>query len=156
MSGVLCAMGGLLASGAGGSVATGAVSGGVTSSSMAAVSVELEVMAGASGEVDLAASYSFSPATEAGQYLWARWYEWTGSAWSPIGAEVQATSPSYYTIIYAGGVAVGAQEYPGFGTCNFTRTGLTTGETRKFKLFARAASNAYGFGLSGIVSAEGN
>lgn len=156
MSGVLAAMAGVLAdAGLGGGSTGGTISAGVSSTAWVSASTELEVAAGPNGQVSLAALYEFTPYSTAPLYVWTRWYEWTGSAWSPIGIEVKASNPAYYVVIYSGGVPVGGETYNGAGTCNFTRTGLTAGETRKFKLFARAEGNVT-MSLSGSATAEGN
>lgn len=137
--------------GGGGTSASGAVSATVTTTSLVAISDELDVTVGSAGHVDLSASYTVSPYDTTARYVDCRWYEWNGSAFVAIGSgQVQSSSAAYFTS-YPGGL----YPVPGYGSCNYTRTGLTPSSTQKYKLYGRAETGGQ-HSISGTCSAVGS
>lgn len=136
-------------SGGGGS-ATGAISGTINTTSMVAISDEMEVLVGSGGNVALSANYTYYIYTGAYSLITCRWYEWNGSSYVAIGSEVGATTAATIT-----GDAGWDQYNPGYGACNYTRTGLTAGTTKKFRLYGKGTDTNTRY-VGGTISGAGS
>lgn len=110
---------------------TGDVIGSTTAATMAAVGDVLAVTVGASGNISLSATYSFSVASGAGSYSeYAQWYEETSpGTWTALGSEVLSLSP-----------AVPANFEDGYGEVTYSITGRTPAAVHNFRLYMRNAT----------------
>lgn len=120
------------ATGAGGSAASSTFSASVSSSTMVAVSPELNITVGSGGTANLTASYDFETGVSGAYGLVGRWYRWNGSAFVAIGIEVNSSSNARF-------FPVDGISEPGSGQVNFTDTGLTPGSSQRYQLYARGA-----------------
>lgn len=128
---------------AGSGTAYGNVIGSTTSDTMVAIGDELTITVGASGDVQLAAGYSFEAVASVGSYSeFAQWYDVTGSP-AAVGSEIEATLPS-----------IPSTGEPGEGQCNFTHTGQTPAASKKYRLYMRNSSGAVQRNISGTCSAS--
>jgi hypothetical protein len=139
--------------GSGSTTATGTTFNSITSTSHAAISDELTVIVGASGNVDLNSSLTAStaPASPAGTFpVYGIWRWWNGAAYVDVGTEV-ISSPSCASVL---GESPG-QYYASDGTLsvNTTKTGLTVASSQKFQLYARKSSGSRQIDFSGSASA---
>lgn len=130
----------------GGTSATGSVNGSTSSASMTAIGTELTVTAGSAGQVDLSAAYQFTTGQSSGSYSeFAQWYMDVGGSYVAQGSEVEATLP-HFPVDYQAGE----------GECTYTKTGLTTGNTYKFRLYMRNSSGTVVRNITGTCAAVGS
>lgn len=130
----------------GGTSATGSVNGSTSSGSMAAIGAELTVTAGSAGQVDLSASYQFTTGQSSGSYSeFAQWYMDVTGTYVAQGSEVEASIP-HFPVDYQ----------TGEGTCSYTKTGLTAGNSYKFRLYMRNSSGTITRNITGTCAAVGS
>lgn len=133
-----------------GTSASSAFSGTTVTTTHAAVGPELTVTVGSGGQVDLASEYNFDVASGSGSFdEYARWYWWNGSAYVAIGSDVQS-------VVSATWNPVSVEGTEGYGSCNFTDTGLTSGSSQKYRLYMRNASGAATRYITGTCAAVGS
>ena len=124
------------------------------STTMAAVSDELIVTVGPSGQVDLSAPLTVSTAAAAptGVFrVWGIWQWWDGAAWQDLGTEWSSAFP-YCTVsqdIDAGTYSVA----PGSFSVPASKSGLVPAASEKFRLQARNDSGTRTMTLSGTATA---
>lgn len=134
--------------GSGRSTATDTTFNSFNSTTHAAVSDELSVVVGASGNVTLSAPLylstdAVSPSGTFSAYgIW-RW--WNGAAWVDVGTEVVSSISCVVDSRH--------RVFPGRLSVPQTKTGLTPAATEKFQLYARNASGTRTMYLSGTASA---
>lgn len=121
----------------------GNVNGSTSSATMAPVGSILTVVAGAAGEVQLDANYSFTTASGSGTFSeYAQWHMDVGGVWTAQGSEVVADSP--YVVVTG---------EPGSGGVSYLKTGLTPGSSYSFQPYLRNASGTVTRTISGSSSA---
>jgi len=129
-----------------GTTADGAISGTVNSTTMTAVSDELTVTTGTGGNVDLTASFYFNTGTTSGSWdISVQWYRWNGSAYVAVGSAHSATDQF-----------IANPWSMGYGECNETVTGLGSGTTQKFQLFAATPGGTVARNIFGSIAAVGS
>lgn len=126
-------------------------SGTTSSTTMVAVSPEIPVTVGASGEVDLTAAYTFDTVAGSGlDAMLLQWHRWNGSAWvsvqSPVESELRA---GYYDF----GDNGGSTYVQGSGLAAVAVTGLTPSAAEKFQLFAGNYDGTNTLTITGTASA---
>lgn len=119
-------------SGGGGSSSFSATS---SSTSPTALSPELSLTVGASGNVDLTAGYSFSVSgSVVNARLFTQWYEWNGSAYVAISGTAKESDDGYSTFIGE----------PASGTNSRQITGLTPSAAKKYRLYGYNSGGSTG------------
>lgn len=124
----------------------------IFSATMAAVSDELTVTVGSTGNVDLSAPLTVGTASTspAGPFpVYGIWRWWDGAAWVDLGTEVQS-SPSVTVI---GNPSGSFTMNNGSLSVSGSKTGLTVGASEKFQLYARNSSGTRQMNLAGTASA---
>lgn len=122
----------------------GYVSGSTSSTTLAPVGDVLEVIVGASGTVNLSASYAFDAIAGSGTYgEVARWYDVTSGS----------------TALDTGTTASSVSSQPGLGVtgeggCSFPHTGQTVGATKRYQLWMANATGSVTRVISGTCSAS--
>lgn len=131
----------------GGTVWTDTSFNSTNSTTMAAISDELTVTVGSSGEVDLSAPLTVRTNAIAGDgtyKVWGIWQWWDGAAWTDLGSEVDS-GPDCVIIdgeVNEGSLAISA-----------SKTGLVAAASEKFRLMARNDSSSATMTYSGTASA---
>ena len=119
-------------SGGGGSSSFSATS---NSTSPTALSPELSLTVGPSGNVDLTAGYSFSVSgSVVNARLFTQWYEWNGSAYVAISGTAKESDDGYSTLIGE----------PAGGTNSRQITGLTPSAAKKYRLYGYNSGGSTG------------
>ena len=124
------------------------------STTMAAVSDELTVVAGSGGKVTLSAPLTVytSAVSPTGTFpVRAIWRQWNGVAYVDVATET-SSSPDCYVVAF--GMSYGT--HPGSIAVSQTVTGLTAGTSYKFQLYLRNSSGTRTMALSGTASAVGS
>jgi hypothetical protein len=125
---------------------------------MAAISDELVVEVGASGEVDLTAPLIVTTAAnatawgEASLEVYGRWQWWDGAAWQDLGASETASDPDCRVILDAESSTYSTRQ--GAMNVSASKTGLTPAATEKFRLQARNITAAVSMNYSGTATAS--
>lgn len=146
--------------GAGGTAANDTTFSTISSTSMAAITDELTVTVGSSGQVQLSATSAFYSAVTGYYTVYSIWQQWNGSAWVDGPAEV-AGADGYNPMGSGGGggdvrpIIETDPGYDGYLENNLTITGLTVGSTQKFRLRARGNVSWSIYFHSSIASAQG-
>lgn len=144
--------------GTGGSAASDTTFSTITSTAMAAITDELSVTVGSSGQVQLTASSSFGSGYIGYFNVYTIWQQWNGSAWVDGPSEI-AGYGGYNPNPPAGGslppVFDNDPPYEGYFDNSLTITGLTVGSTQKFRLRARGDTSDAIYFHSSIANAQG-
>lgn len=102
------------------------ISGALLTTTPTAITPDLELTVGASGTVDLSATYTFSTdAVSGGQSMSTQWYEWNGSAYVAISGSAVDASTAYSP-------ATGVE---GEGGNSYQHTGQTPAAVKKYRLY---------------------
>lgn len=120
----------------------------VTSSTHAAISNELSIPIGASGEAELTATLTTYVASSSGNatyIVFGKWQWWDGAAWQDVDTEVESDPDLVKTSTY--------NQSPGRLRVNQTQTGLTPGNTEKFRLMARKNTGVIPVYFNGTATA---
>lgn len=117
----------------------------VTSATHAAISNELTVPIGSSGNADLSATLTVRPDTTVdGTYeVYGKWQWWDSAAWVDVAAEVASNPDASVT---------SGRRSPGTLVVTTQKTGLTVGTSHKFRLMARTASGTVTRNFNGTAS----
>ena len=128
---------------AGATTVAGNVNGGISSTTMVAVSDALTVTVGSGGNVALSANYAITAATYQAITIQTQWYKWNGTAYVALASATQNTGPA------------SCQTDPAYGANSYTDSGNTASSTQKYQLFAKMVNGASA-SLSGDCSASGS
>jgi hypothetical protein len=140
--------------GSGGTTATDTTFNTINSTSHAAISDELIVTVGSTGDVDLNAAlsvYTAASGVSATYPVLGLWRWWDGAAWQDVGTEVQS-DPDAEIVTDLPNPAV---LYPGTLNVSTTKSGLTPTNSEKFQLYARKNTGTRVMSFSGSASAIG-
>lgn len=147
-------------SGSGGTAANDTTFSTISSTAMAAITDELTVTIGSTGEAILSATTAFYSGVTGYYTVYSIWQQWNGSAWVDGPGEVAGYDG--YNPTSSGGPGGDVRPiietdpaYDGYLENNLTITGLTVGTTQKFRLRARGSTSFPVYFHSSVASVQG-
>lgn len=145
--------------GSGGTAANDTTFSAISSTAMAAITDELTVTIGSTGEATLSATSAFYSSVSGYYEMYSVWQRWNGSAWIDLSSEV-AGSDGYNPMSGGGGGDVRPifetdPSYDGYFDNSLTVSGLPASSTQKFRLRARGGSSWSIYFHSSVASVQG-